>query len=244
MKKFLFCTDLHGDHQNYDAVNAVLEFAKIYKPDVKIFGGDLFDFRAIRRAASQAEKRDSMEDDVAAGLEFLGKFKPDIFLRGNHDERIWDSAKYAEHGLIRDAAKMGVRDIEKRCRRMKCKMLPYDSRLGVYDLGRVRFIHGFHCGLYAAKKHAEVYAREGGAVLFGHVHSIQAASIARKGGAHGYAVGCLADLNPEYNRHQTAKLMHQHGFAYGVVDGKDWQVFQAKPNEKGKWVLAKGMVEI
>ena len=244
MKKFVFCSDLHGDHQNHNAVEAVLKFVKIYKPDMRIFGGDLFDFRAIRRAASQAEKRDSMEGDVEAGLEFLGKFRPHIFLRGNHDERIWDSARHAEHGLIRDAAKTGIKDIEKRCRKIKCRMLPYDSREGVYSMGRVRFVHGYHCGVYSAKKHAEIYAPRGGCVLFGHVHSIQSASIARHGGSHGFAVGCLADLNPEYNRHMTAKLMHEHGFAYGVVDGPEWQVFQAKPNKDGKWIVAQGIAEI
>jgi predicted phosphodiesterase len=238
MKTFVFATDLHGDHQNSEAVDALLRFTALFKPDVRIFGGDLFDFRAIRRGAGKAEQSDSMAADVEAGLYFLGKFKPHVFLRGNHDERLWDTARFSQSGLVTDAARAGIKDIESKVKRIKCKMLPYDSRIGVYKINALSFIHGFHAGIYATKKHAEVYAVPGGCVLHGHTHSIQAASIARLGNAEGRGVGCLADLNPEYNRHQTARLMHQHGFAYGVVGPKGWEVWQAKPDKEGRWHVA------
>ena len=241
MKTFVFASDLHGDHQNREAVQVLLKFCEQYKPDIKIFGGDLFDFRAIRRNASKAEQSDSMAADVEAGMEFLDLFQPNIFLRGNHDERIWDVARTTDNGLVRDAAEMGIKDITKKVRSIKCRMIPYDSRIGTYRLHGLVFIHGFHAGLYATKKHAEVYAPPGGCVLHGHTHSIQSASIARLGSAEGRAVGCLADLNPEYNRHQTARLMHQHGFAYGVVSPKGWEVFQAKPDSSGVWHTATGI---
>ena len=238
MKTFVFATDLHGDHQNPDAVDALLKFTKVFKPDVRIFGGDLFDFRAIRRGASKSEQGDSMGADVEAGMHFLGEFKPHVFLRGNHDERIWDIVRTTDNGLVRDAAEQGIKDITKRIKSLKCKMLPYDSRVGIYRLHDLVFIHGFAAGIYATKKMAEVYSPPGGCVLHGHTHSIQRASIPRLGNAEGRAVGCLANLNPEYNRHQTARLMHQHGFAYGVVGPKGWQVFQAQPDQEGKWTVA------
>lgn len=244
MKTFVFASDLHGDHQHPDAVEALLKFCSIFSPDVRIFGGDLFDFRAIRRAATEAEKNDSMAADVEAGLAFLRDYKPHVFLRGNHDERIWDVARTTQHGLIRDAAEQGIKDIEKACRKNKTRMLPYDSRSGVYRLGKLSFIHGYHSGVYATKKHAEVYAEPGGCVLHGHTHSIQSASIVRYGGAHGRGVGCLTYLDPDYNRHQTAKLGHENGFAYGVVDGKHWQCYQARPTENGKWHVAKELTTL
>lgn len=244
MKTFIFCTDLHGDHQNPDAVDAVHRFVQKMNPDLRIFGGDLFDFRAIRRNASRAEQSDSMAADVQCGLEFLRKFEPHIFLRGNHDERVWDVAHHTDNGLVRDAAETAIKDIKKTCRSIKCRMLPYDSRKGVYHVGRLSFIHGFHAGQTATKKHAEVYAKQGGCVLHGHTHSIQTAHMARLGGAMGMGVGCLADLNPEYNRHQTARLMHEHGFAYGVVGKKGWECFQAKPNTDGSWYVADTIVAL
>jgi predicted MPP superfamily phosphohydrolase len=127
MKSFIFATDLHGDHQDHASVEALLKFCDIFNPDVRIFGGDLFDFRNIRRGAGVAEKQDSMSADVEAGMEFLSKFKPNVFLLGNHDKRLWDTANFSEHGMISDAAKMGIKDIEKKCRSIKCKILPYVS---------------------------------------------------------------------------------------------------------------------
>ena len=74
MKTFVFASDLHEDHQNHAAVDALLTFCEHYQPEVKIFGGDLFDFRAIRRNASKAEQNDSMAADVEAGMDFLRSF--------------------------------------------------------------------------------------------------------------------------------------------------------------------------
>ena len=112
LTKWVFSSDLHGDKQDADSVNAFLKFVKKYKPDVKIFGGDLFDFRAIRRGATAEEKADSMALDIELGLKFLGQYKPNVFLRGNHDERLWDQAKASFNGLSRDHAEEGVRSIE------------------------------------------------------------------------------------------------------------------------------------
>jgi len=228
LKKWIYASDLHGDMQRTDVVEELLKFCDLFKPDIKIFGGDLFDFRAIRRGASATERADSMALDVELGLQFLKDFKPQVFLRGNHDERLWDTAKYAGDGLVRDHAQEGVRMIENKCKIQKIKLLPYSVEKGVYKLGKLCFIHGFHAGVFATKRHAEVFADQGGAVIHGHTHSIQQQSIARLGGAGGYGVGCLCRLDMEYNRHFTGRLMHEHGWAYGFCNKDDYQVYQAR----------------
>ncbi len=239
MKTFVFASDLHGDHQDHDAVDALFRFCDEFKPDIKIFGGDLFDFRNIRRGAGPAEKQDSMCADVEAGMEFLSKFRPSVFLLGNHDKRLWDTALYSEHGMISDAAALGVRDITRKCKSIKCKLYPYKSDKGVHSLGKVRFIHGYHAGIYATKKHAEIYSLEGGIVLHGHTHAIQYHSVPKLNGGTGMGVGCLAKTDMEYNVAQTGRMLHANGFAYGYVDKNDWQVWQARRGENGKWVVAK-----
>ena len=239
MKKFIFATDLHGDVQDHDTVNVLLEYTDMYKPDIKVFGGDLFDFRNIRRGAGPAEKQDSMAADVECGMEFLDKFKPNVLLLGNHDKRLWDTASHHTNGIVQDAAKLGVRSILQKCKSIKCKVLPYDASVGYYDLGNIRFIHGYHSGVYASKKHAEIYAPSAGICLHGHTHAIQYHSIATIKGGTGMGVGCLAQTDMEYNKHQTGRMLHQNGFAYGYSDGSDWQVFQAKRGKKNKWQLVK-----
>lgn len=237
LTKWIYASDLHGDMQQGNVVDELYEFTEKFKPDVKIFGGDLFDFRAIRRGATATERADSMALDVELGLEFLNKWKPDVFLRGNHDERLWDTAKYAGDGLVRDHAQEGVRQIETKCKLIKCKLLPYSVNEGVYRLGKLSFIHGFHAGMYATKRHAEVFADEGGATIHGHTHSIQQASIARHGGANGFGAGCLCQLDMEYNRHFTSRLMHQHGWGYGFVNKNEYHYFQARKMGE-RWLYA------
>jgi len=243
MKKFIFASDLHGDVQDHDTVQVLYDFTESYKPEVRIFGGDLFDFRNIRRGAGPAEKQDSMEADVEAGMEFLDRWRPHILLLGNHDKRLWDTAEYHTHGIIQDAARKGVRDILKKCRSIKCKVIPYDASKGYYDLGLVRFIHGYHAGIYATKKHAEIFAPPGGIVLHGHTHAIQYHSVPKINGAAGMGVGCLAQTDMDYNKHMSGRTMHENGFAYGYVDGKDWQVFQARKGNK-KWLLVKDLIKV
>ena len=238
MKKWIFASDLHGDNQDPDAVNALYYFMRKFKPDIKIFGGDLFDFRPLRKNGTKAEQGESMAVDVQAGMEFLKRFKPNIFLRGNHDERIYDIARdESKHGLLRDAAKDGCRDIERLCRKLKCKMLPYDVKNGVYRLNKLTFVHGFHAGVNAARQHALVYAEEGGCVLHGHTHSIQSATVARLGGAVGKSVGCLARLDMDYARAHTARLAHNHGWAYGITWSNGYEAYQAR-RVKNRWLFA------
>lgn len=234
---WLYCSDLHGDHQDPETVQALYEFVQEFKPEHRVFGGDLFDFRAMRKGATKAEQADSMEADVWAGMEFLERFKPTVFLRGNHDERIWQAAAYSSNGIIQDAAKQGVRDIEKKCKKIGCKMLPYCATTGIYKLHGLRFIHGYHAGIYATKKHAEVYAPEGGLVLHGHTHAIQYASISRLNGGAAMGVGCLATVDMEYNKAQTGRLVHRNGWAYGVVWAGGHKAFQAE-RKGGRWVIA------
>ena len=119
MKSFVYASDLHGDKQDYEATHELLNFVEDFKPDIKIFGGDLFDFSPLMRNADAAEKNASMESDVEAGMEFLNKFEPDHFLLGNHDDRLWQTAQNHSVGLVRDTARMGIKDIQKVCRKIK-----------------------------------------------------------------------------------------------------------------------------
>jgi len=235
MQKFVFASDLHGDMQDHEAVGKFYDFLDVWQPEKRIFGGDLFDFRNIRRNAAAGEKQASMVADVEAGLEFLQRFKPNVFLLGNHDKRLWDVAEYDKHGIVQDYAKQGCKDIESRCRKIKCKIIGYKSNEGFFNLGKLRFVHGYCAGIFATKKHAEIYAPEGGCVLHGHTHTISHHIVPRLNGGQGRAVGCLAKLDMPYNVAQPARMMHQHGWAYGWTDGKDFEVYQARKTATDKW---------
>jgi hypothetical protein len=232
--RFTFATDLHGDRQDGATVKAFFEIEKQWKPKHRIFGGDLIDLRALRKGASQEEKCESMRSDIDAGRDFLSKWKPTTFLRGNHDERLWDTAASAKDGIVADYAQQGCNDFEALCSRLKINMLPYHKRDGVYRIGHLKMLHGFHCGVYAARQTALIY----GSALFGHIHCIDEHSIPGLERRVARAVGCLCSTDMDYSSRAPNTLRQAHGWAYGVINDRtgDYHVWQAE-QIGGTWLL-------
>lgn len=227
--RFIVVSDSHGDMQDDRSVAGMLDFIKDFKPELRIHAGDLYDFRNLRRGASDEEKASSLEDDWLAGTDLLSRVmaggKENYFLRGNHDERLWNFRDSAS-GLLRDYASDGVKRVESLCRKLKTKMLPYDSRLGVLRIGHMTVVHGYACGIGAAARHARVY----GNCFYGHTHEMSVAPVENiSGPAEARGIGCLCKIDMAYNSMQMNKLRHQQGWVYGLLfpDGT-YQAFQAK----------------
>ena len=187
--KFVFASDPHGDMQDTAANDALFRFIDVWKPKLRVFGGDLWDFRPLRRKACEDEQRESMVKDYEAGIAWLKRFRPNYFLRGNHDERLWELAE-KDNGIKSDYAAQGVAKIEALVASMRCKMLPYHNRDGILRIGHLKMLHGFHAGINAARQTALVY----GSCLFGHVHTIDEHSIPGLERRVARSVGCLCKL--------------------------------------------------
>jgi predicted phosphodiesterase len=129
--KFVACGDIHGDEQDAPSVKALLAFTKEYQPDLVVCIGDLWDFRAIRKGAGDEEQASSLQKDWDCGEEFIREFfkfgDERVFLRGNHDERIYDMSKNSRSGVARDYANDGIENIELIMKETKARMFPYDS---------------------------------------------------------------------------------------------------------------------
>lgn len=232
--KFIAVFDNHGDVCDTNAVSKMFDFKENYwKPKIVIHGGDNFDFRPLRKKASEEERRDSMIEDFDAGMNFLKRLKPTYFLRGNHDQRLWDLSQ-EDRGVISDFAFKGTQEIESELDKMKCHMLPYDKRKGVLRLGHLKIIHGYLCGVTAARRTAQIY----GSVCMGHGHAIQQASIEGLEQRTGIMGGCLCRLDLDYTRASTGSLAWEHGFLYGLLNEKTghYVVYQARKIDH-KWIL-------
>jgi len=231
--RFMAGFDVHGDQQSKPACEVFFKFMKDWKPEIRVMGGDLFDFRPLRRKASEDEKRESMREDFEAGMGFLKRMRPTTYLLGNHDVRLFQLAE-SDNGVMSDYAYEGVKDIETVCDSMKCRILPYHKRKGVLDIGKLRVIHGFHCGVYAARQAAMVY----GSVLFGHVHTIDLYSLPGFERRVARACGCLCTLDMEYSSTNPSTLRQANGFAYGVVNKRTgmWHAWVAECIN-GEWLI-------
>lgn len=239
-EKFVVGFDLHGDMQDKRSVEAFLKFCDSWKPKLKIFGGDLFDFRPLRKKASDDEKRESMRNDYESGMRFLRDFKPNFYLRGNHCERLWELAE-RDDGVRSDYAISGITEIHSTLDKLKCKMLPYHKSKGVLRIGHLKVLHGFFCGVYAARQHALVY----GSCLFGHVHDITEHSIPRLERTVARCCGCLCSTDLDYSARQPNTLRQANGWAYGVINSKTgaYIVWQAE-RINGHFITAHGIQEL
>ena len=238
-QRFIFGADLHGDRQHKPTARLFLDFCAHWKPDIKVFGGDCFDLRPLRKGANDDEKRELLEEDVNAGLEFIKEFQPNFFLRGNHDERLWE-LKARGTGAAQAYAEQGCEEIETLLDGMGCRMLPYHKRDGILRIGHLKFLHGFHCGVFAARQTALIY----GSALMGHTHVIDQHPVPGLERRVTRIVGCLCLLDMEYNSRQPNTLRQAHGFAYGVINDKTgsfhcWQAEQIG----GKWFLPTDITE-
>ena len=235
-RKFIASFDLHGDMADQSVVKKLHEFTKVFKPDLKIFGGDLFDFRCLRKKAGNAEKAESIADDVAMGMEFLKEWRPNVYLRGNHCERLWDLAdNNVEDGLKRDAAQNGVNEIEDLCKKQGTIIYPYDKRKGIHREGRLLFLHGYAHGAMAIRKSLQSYGEN---IVMGHCHTIQQATVEGLTPRQGWIAGCLCRLDYEYNRATISALAQENGFVYGLLLNNGGFIVHQARKVSGDWIVS------
>lgn len=231
--KFIFASDLHGNECNPEAVNKLLEFTVQFKPDIKVFGGDLFDFKALRRGASEEDRSCSMVKDVETGISFLKKWKPSVFLNGNHDKPRLELLAESRDAVKSDLAERLISDIDKEIRSVGAVQYPYDKKRGIYKLGQLSMLHGYAHGIGATRKHGMVY----GSCLHGHTHHIETVYIERHEKTVARSCGCLCATEMSYNKAQIGTLRQNNGWAYGIVNKAtgNFYTLQAELID-GKWI--------
>lgn len=231
-KRWMAVSDSHGDMIDPEAKAAALAFKKWFKPQIRFHLGDWCDLRALRAGASDDERRESIEDDLKCGLDFVcGDYDATDLLDGNHDWRLVRAAKQTGNGLLSSYAQEKLDKIKHKLGNRN--HLPYGKRYGVLRLGNLLAVHGYNSGLTAARLAAQAY----GNVLIGHVHAIDLFSMPSLEPREGRSIGCLCNLDLDYNLGHINALRQSHGFAYGFYwpDGR-YLAWQAR-GLQGTWVF-------
>lgn len=225
-KRWFYITDTHGDKADYPALSVALDFCRNHwKPDIRIHGGDVFDFRWLRKKAGEEEKRERIEDDIYAGLDLLRTYQPTHVLWGNHDDRLMSIPEESTHGPTLALAAATIEKIQNALG--AARTYDYCKRFGVCTkVGRFAIMHGLFTGIYAAKQHAETY----GNCIFGHCHVNLMHTVHRwPAPVVGYGVGCLCQLDLGYNKRSPRTLRQGHGFAYGhILPSGDATIYMAE----------------
>jgi hypothetical protein len=236
--RFVAAGDNHGDMADPEALGALFAFCKDYKPDVRIALGDCFDFRSLRRGVgNDAESAESLKSDIDAGLDFLNKYRPDVYLFGNHEARLDALISTSGSAIVRDYCHDVKDEIIRGARKAGAKtIIPYHAEKGVYRLGPVAFIHGYAYGNNATTEQGRHYADRGGALIHGHTHNLAQINLTKHEGGVAFSAGCLCRKEEmDYASHRLATSRWGSGFAAGWIDGDDWKVFLVH-KVGGRWI--------
>lgn len=185
------------------------------------------DCRPLRKGASEDEKRDGMQSDYDSAERFMLKYRPNIVLRGNHDERLYHAANQGS-GIMREWAEHSIEELRKLFVETESRVFPYNVWDGVYRLGPLAFIHGYTHGMNPLPQPMASY----GNVIMGHVHY---PSYVSRFGTHGWTVACGCDVDLDYNSKRLTSLAQSNGWLSGEVNLKtgDYRVtptiYRGKP---------------
>lgn len=235
-QRFVFGTDLHGSLQDPATVKAFLRFCDDFKPHIRTFGGDAFDYRALLKKANKEDRASSLVEDHEAGEAFISTYRPRVLLWGNHDWRMFrmvNSVDAVESAL---ASKI-VHQISELCRKLKVLTVPWGKREGVYPLGDLNLSHGYFSGAGAARRMAASY----GNCMFGHNHTSQVEPFERHSVVYGRGIGALCQLDFDYNLPHVGSLRHSHGWGYGIMNTRTGKTHSWQAEEiDGQWILPTG----
>ena len=215
--KFMAAGCTHGNLLDEAAFAYFMKEKKAYKPKHMFHLGDVFEFTALRKGASDDEKRIDIEEDIEWGLWTLEQMMEGIkgerwFLRGNHCQRLWDMA---ETGSVinKDFASTHIARIEEFLGDMKIKTKPYCSTQGVVQVNDLLAMHGYGFGVNAAKDHLKIYHKD---VMFVHTHRAEVAvGTGWPRPLVALNLGMMRTPFPKYASRTTSVLSWNPGFGKG-----------------------------
>jgi hypothetical protein len=235
-KRYLAVGCSHGIFADPEALAAVLEFKKRWKPDTILHLGDFVDLAALRSGAmgnaNCKDRAQSITDDLSQGLSFLKELSPKHILLGNHEARIYQLTD-SPNAVAARAAMSIVQELEECRKKLKAQLYPYNIR-SYAQLGDTKFLHGFVYNVNAIRDTAESY---GCKTVMAHIHRVGQERARTLSGVSGYACGMLARFDMEYAMTRRATLGWSQGFAWGEYNDKQCSVNLCERTYGTQWQL-------
>ena len=219
IKKGIALLDIHYPKHSKECMNIVFKFAKDFKPDYMVLGGDQMDFGCIshhnKGKIRLTENARLKKDYRGFQVEILDKLDAAIpkkckryFMIGNHEywiERLVDDNPQLE-GLV---------EIEDNLHLSNYKIIQFNN---VLSIGEINFIHGIWANKYHAEKNIRIYNKN---IFSGHVHTNQVFTVVSpitNLPRQGVSVGCLCNKNMDYMHEKPSAWMHQFMYWYELED--------------------------
>lgn len=205
-RAFVF-SDMQIPYHSPQALSIALQRCRDYKPSHVIIIGDFMDYAPLLGKASQRHPMLVTEELKALDLEFLcasnvlseiesviPKGCVKIFIKGNHEDR-------ADQIILKPDGDYWRKHIDIDLRlgltQRGWKVIHYNDKI---KLGHLNYTHGAYFDTHHAQHHARVYCEN---VMYGHTHQVQVFTMptpARELSFWSASIGCLANVNPEWQR--------------------------------------------
>ena len=233
--KLVIVADNHGNMIDEQTENSLFKVVDALKPDLRIHLGDFLNLNAWRDGATPEERRESLKDDIDAGIRFLNEYRPNVMTMGNHDYRLWKKAREG-NADTREYAEEQIEKVTNCLNKHKTKTFAWGVRRGVYEIAGQRMIHGYSAGITATATMGAKYGR----CVHGHNHTGDIVWLPTYDGGFAQSCPSMCDNNKmEYQLGQVASFKHISGFALAIADVKKniyYPGFVVK-NDDGQFVM-------
>lgn len=216
MSKVLVLPDLHAPYCDISLLKQIAKYNKIYKADIVMQLGDMFDFYHLSSYVKSTKAGDGFSELLRAAKQIkeIAKLFPKMkVLCGNHERRLARKAADAgiDSSLIRDIFE--VVDAP--------KAWQYIDNPDHIEIDGVLYTHGF---LSNPKQHAEYFNAP---VVLGHLHSHMGINyLARKDSLiFSMCPGIIADLDALVFQYGPLKKYNKMCLGFGTVTDGIPQIF-------------------
>jgi len=235
IRRILLLPDIHFPKHNKEAIAAVFQFTKWFKPHTVVLVGDALEMDAINQwkmskgnnkhfeGKRLKKEYDGFDAEILTKLEKITpKGCERIYMGGNHE--VWATMFTNKltpiEGMIEPDAYLKLKE-------RGWKWIPYlvsDNGCGVKQgtcqFGKLLVMHGAYSNKYHAAKVADMYSKS---VAYGHVHDLQMYTKVFSDNATSYhtaqSIGCLCNTSPEFMRGRGNRWVTAFGVLYVQDDG-------------------------
>lgn len=241
-KRFAMVGCTHARYVDKTAWDAFMSFREAFKPHFVAHIGDAIDMTGLMSGGGgSGSEGDDLAPDVDTGLVHLELMRPDVFILGNHENRAYKLAT-SKNPSVAYAANKICQQIEDKCKKIKCRAIPYNGIFQVYDIADIAIQHGVLFNEMAARDTAEYLCTNGirRKVIFAHTHKTAIQSARNLTSATGYNIGTLSQRGSlEYANNRRATLAWTQAFCWGYYheESKQSSVYITQRNHDEKWHL-------
>lgn len=220
VKKGIFAPDMHYPLHDEAAMKILFDFAKDFKPDYFILGGDQLDMGSIsyynkkkpKLVEGERLKNDyiDFQEDVLDKLDsILPSGAEKYFMIGNHEYRV-------DRLIECEPQHEGFIEVENNLKLDDWNVVDMNDFI---KIGKMVFIHGIRYNKYFSRYNLIDYNEN---IFCGHVHKLQMFTKCSPIDGQpkiGVGVPCLCDTNPEWKRGSPNDWLNGFMFWYQYPDG-------------------------